>query len=483
MIQPPPSVTLTHDLTQELDRLAHGFTAERRLPGLAAGIVAGGGLAWAAGAGVADIDTGRPVTPRTLFRVASISKTLTATAVMQLRDRGLVHLDDPVVRFVPEIAALPNPFGRIEGVTVRRLLTHTSGLVANPAVGDGMREFPWADENREAPLTSPDRLPILEPPGSAFRYSNAGYGLLGILVERLVGRPLVRYVADEVTGPLGMADTTAEPAADQAARSAIGYDPSPFEDRPVPVPALPALWNPESGGYWSTVEDLARWLSFHLEPYVSPETDAWAAPADRPTAGRILALSTRREMHRQAVLVDGSLGGSWGLGWAGDRRGEQVLVGHTGGLPGYVSRIGFSPADHVGVIVLVNTEWDDMSLPQSLLAAVLPAVRAATAAATRGGAGVPAAAPPVPERWRDLLGAYRSPTSLVHVAFRGGRLVQEELGNPAAHPYRLAPTDDPARFELMDDEGRAWGPVVFVRGTDGRVSYLTTSGFAMVREA
>ncbi len=108
------------------------FVKEHRLPGAAVGVVVGDELVWSAGFGYADVDTARPHDAQTLFRIASITKTFTATAILQLRDDGLLHLDDPAVSYLPELREARSPFGAIETVTIRRMLSHESGLMGDP---------------------------------------------------------------------------------------------------------------------------------------------------------------------------------------------------------------------------------------------------------------------------------------------------------------------------------------------------------------
>ena len=115
------------------------YRRKHRLPGVVAGIASRDGLRWWHATGFADLESGRSADQRTLYRVASITKTVTATAVLQLRDAGRLRLDDPVVRYLPELERLADPHGTIEDVTIRRLLMHTSGLQG---------EVPWQDNER-----------------------------------------------------------------------------------------------------------------------------------------------------------------------------------------------------------------------------------------------------------------------------------------------------------------------------------------------
>ena len=116
----------------ELEAKLNGFVTENRLPGATAAVVHGDELAWIAGTGFADQDAGRPSQPDALYRIASITKTFTGTAVMQLRDAGRLDLDDPAVAYLPELRNAVSPFAAIETVTIRRMLSHESGLATEP---------------------------------------------------------------------------------------------------------------------------------------------------------------------------------------------------------------------------------------------------------------------------------------------------------------------------------------------------------------
>src|SRR5690349_24672206 len=118
---------LTDAVATELEATATGFVREHRLPGLAAGVVHEGGLIWSVHPGFADVASRRAADDSTLYRIASITKTFTETAIMQLRDEGRLHLDDPAVEYLPELRSSGSAYGPIETVTIRRLLSHESG--------------------------------------------------------------------------------------------------------------------------------------------------------------------------------------------------------------------------------------------------------------------------------------------------------------------------------------------------------------------
>ncbi len=251
---------LPADLASRLEGMVAAFVNTHAAPGAAVGVVLGDEPAWHLGYGFTDLDTQVEPDQRTLFRVASITKTFTGTAVVQLRDEGKLRLDDPLVAFVPELKAGRNPFGPIEDVTLRRLLTHQSGLMGEPPTQDlAEHVFPAVEEV----LERADLIEVVIPPDAQDKYSNLTYQLLGEVVERVSGRPYREYVDAEILRPLGMADSTFDPSPGQEPRVAKGYDPRIFLEEP-PVSIGREKLTDADGGLWSTVIDLARWVAFQF---------------------------------------------------------------------------------------------------------------------------------------------------------------------------------------------------------------------------
>jgi CubicO group peptidase (beta-lactamase class C family) len=440
------------------------FRREHRLPGVAAGIATRDGLRWWHGAGFADPATGRRPDERTLYRIASISKTITATTVLQLRDEGRLGLDDPAVRHLPELAAVADPFGSIEALTIRRLLQHTSGLQG---------EAPWQDTDRiwmYRPAELLAALPLARvatPPEVDHKYSNLGFELLGLIVARIAGVPFPQHARATVLDPLGMRDTVWHPDEEQSPRRAVGHDARARDDRPPVARDIASDTATADGGLWSTLEDLGRWVAQQLR----------ADPALERGPGQVLAGRTLAEMHRPTFASKPDLTEAQGLCWYATRKGETILVGHSGALWGFLSNVSFSAAGRVGAIVLLNGVGPASTLARTLVEAVLPAIREADDR-------VPLAAPPepAPDAWRELLGTYRDPefgTDIV-VDWRDGRLVI--VGDPTDgepdHP--LEPTSEPLVFTIRD--GRPGGePLVFGRGADGRIDRCNAAGYPAMR--
>ncbi len=196
------------------DRLMTSFLADHAVPGGALAVTRGGRLVYARGFGYADLDRKTPVQPRSLFRIASISKPLTAVAVLQLVDRGKVRLDDPIMRYVPQRPALADGAeadARLKDVTVRQCLTHTGGWDRDKS-GDpiGMPALVARALGTTPPVPAADVIrftlgrPLDFAPGERYAYSNVGYLLLGRLVETLSGLGYERYVKERVLAPIGV---------------------------------------------------------------------------------------------------------------------------------------------------------------------------------------------------------------------------------------------------------------------------------------
>jgi CubicO group peptidase (beta-lactamase class C family) len=453
-------------LTPRLDALATRFLVEQRLPGLAVGVVRAGALAWTAALGFADRASSRPVTADTLFRIASITKSFTATAILQLRDEGRLRLDDPLVAHLPEARVIANPFGPIEDVTIRRLLTHTSGLQGGDLPGDD----PWRlIYLREAELIAHlDRVVILAAPESAWRYSNIGYVLLGAVVGRVSREPYDQYVQRAILDIAGLTSTAFAPSGDLAARTATGYGPGRHDDDLVPSEPYDPPTIFADGGLWSTVEDLARWLM--VQSRIRDE--------DRRGDGdRVLDGRTLREMQHPGVLANEDWTYAQGLGWASTRIGEAPWVGHTGSLNGFRAIVLFRPKEGLGVIALTNGSVRPNPVPREIATAVLEAHRAAAPA-------LPTAPPAAtPASWRELLGTYQEDEYGfgVRIEMRDGALVLINEEDSSDRPALIG-GDDPLVFTIGDGESIG-ERCLFLRGSSGAIAGLNVAGIPLRRLA
>jgi CubicO group peptidase (beta-lactamase class C family) len=435
----------------ELSRRVRATAAGEGLPGLAVGVVRADGLAGFRGTGVTDLEAGTPPTDRTLSRVASITKTFTTTAIVQLRDHDRLALDDPLERHLPEFAAVRERGGRRADVTIRRLLTHRSGLQTEPDGLDWSRpRFPTPAEL----LAALPRSAVVIPADGPFKYSNLAFALLGEVVTRAAARPYAFYVREAILEPLGMVEAGFDLSETRRALLATGHSPGFHADRPRIAPHPPMDGMAAAGQLYASVRDLARWLAFQLR-------------GDSPRAGARPVLDPRSlaEIHRPVYLEpDWSSGQA--LGWRLTRVGERVHHNHGGGIHGFASSVAFNRPGGVGAIVLANL-WPS-AVPARLALELIDATLDADAASAASGLtgqtsvdpGRPAAGStlaPAPASLAGYLGRYRAEPGIeVLLEFRAGQLLLVPA-DPAGYllhaPARLEPTGAPDTLRVVDGRG------------------------------
>lgn len=298
--------------------------------------------------GLADIETSRPVDGNTIFHWASITKTFTAIAIMQLRDRGLLSLDDPIVKYVPELREVNDTFGTIEDVTIRHLLSHSAGF-RNPT-------WPWGGDKPWHPF-EPTRwaqlvamMPyteILFPPGSRFSYSNPGYIFLGRVIETLSGDDFEVYLEKNVLRPLGMRSSYF----DRTPYHLLRYRSNNYTVRNG-IPVANGLdfdtgITVSNGGLNAPLGDMARYLRFLLN-----------APGLSDDAKNVLRRSSLEEMWRPQVggASQDSPTGSVGLSYFIIQQGETRVIGHTGSQAAFRSFFYIHPETQSGIIAVFNTD-------------------------------------------------------------------------------------------------------------------------------
>jgi CubicO group peptidase (beta-lactamase class C family) len=342
---------------RDLDQALQIFMREDSIVGGAVALVAAGRVTAHAEHGFADRAVGTPLGPDALFHWGSITKTLTAVAILQLRDRGLLALDDPITRWVPELRQVHNPYGSMDGITLRMLLSHSSGF-QNPT-WPYRRYVSWEpfEPTRWEQLVS--MMPyqeILFPPGSRFGYSNPAFIYLARVIEAITGDPYQSYIYKNIWLPLGMT------------RSYFGTTPyrlAPFRphnynltrDSAGAVRMVdngqdfdPGITIP-NGGWNAPLEDLATWMAF-LSGVRANDT--------------ILRRESLAEMWHPIVVMEDSGGTrqSMGLGFFVVERHGVTLIGHTGEQAGFRSFFFFRPDRQTGVVAAVTTVndvWPDQS--------------------------------------------------------------------------------------------------------------------------
>lgn len=454
MPSPASTAAKTYEAT------AARFVKEHRLPGAAVGVVHEGRLVWSKGIGLADVAGRRTATPQGLYRIASITKTFTAALVMQLRDEGKLSLDDAAVSYLPELRKAKIAFGPVEGLTLRRMLSHESGLQSEPPGTD------WSlvrYENEPAVnLSRAKEIATTVPPNAQWKYSNLAYQLLGEVVARVEGTTYAKALRSRLLAPLKMTATTLDPVpARLRARQAVGYEPRFLSDELEPAPKDDAKIFTSEGGLWSCVEDLQAWLSCQFT-------------GKAPGGKRLLAEDTLAEMHKPRYLVDDAWTRAWAIGWYAIRRDEVIWRMHSGGHYGFITNACFDPESKVGAITLLNGFGNATDLNLKLAAAAREAVNEAA----------PRLEPPkpLPEEWRPLLGLYLTPHwgSVTRVEWRDGKLTVLDPDDPTWTPT-LAPTDEADVFRIEPGFRESGELVRFRRDRKGRVVSMLMAVATMER--
>ena len=336
-----------------VDSLMRAFAERAHVPGIAYGIVIDGRLAHLGTAGLRDVASRAPVDTSSVFRIASMTKSFTALAILQLRDAGKLALDDPAEKYVPELAGLRYPTSDAPRLTIRHLLTHSGGFPEDNPWGD--QQLAATDDEMAAMMRA--GIPFSTAPGTAYEYSNYGFAILGRIVARVSGMPYARYLTERVLRPLGMGSTTMEAAAVPAGRLAHGYrwqDGRWLEEKQLPDGAFGPM-----GGMLTSVGDLSRWVAFMLDAW-PPRDGAETGPVRRASVREMQQVwryggaTAGRDAAGNVALSAGGYG--YGLGVRQTCR-WRVSVAHSGGLPGFGSQMRWLPEHGVGIVALGNLTY------------------------------------------------------------------------------------------------------------------------------
>jgi CubicO group peptidase (beta-lactamase class C family) len=407
-----------------------------RLPSVAAAVVRRGDLAWSAAVGTADYDAGADATPGTQYRIGSITKTFTAVAVLQLRDAGLLELDD---RLEQHLDGVENG-----SPTIRRMLAHLSGLQREAGEMFVTGESPTEEEL----VASWRGVELVLGPAQAHHYSNLAFALLGVVVARRGGMPYRAYVDERILGPLGLARTTWEPQAPFAQGYLVDeYANTVWKERHGDLGGTAA-----AGQLWSTVGDLARWAAFLAE-------------GDE----RVLAPATLEEMwFPQVMYFPDEWILAWGLGLQLFNRDGRIFGGHGGAMAGHLAGVYVERKTRVGAAALTNsgTRADMDGLAISLAAKAIELW------------------PEQPEPWRPeaepppevrrLLGRWWSEGNEFVFWWEGGALRARVAAAPAHRPPAVFEQLGPDAFRSVS--GRERGERLRVEG-----ERMIWAGYAFTR--
>ena len=340
-------------LVPAIDAHFQRFQQVAHVPGLVYGIVRDGRVQHIGVMGVQNLDARRPVTPETLFRIASMSKVFTALAIVKLRDDGKLSLDALAETYVPEMKGWRYPTSDSPRIRVRDLLSHTGGFVTDDPWGDRQTPLPEAEFTRMLR----DGVPFPRPPSIAYEYSNFGYALLGRIITNVSGRPYKDYIEQTIMRPLGMTATGYDISASPADRRALGYRWENEAFAREPDLAHGAFGS--MGGVQTNAIDYAKWVTFLLSAW-PPRDGAEAGPARR---------SSVRELSQglnfpQRGPRPGATGAqcvqavTYGMGL---RVAQDCVAGltlaHGGGYPGYGSYVLLLPEHDTGIFAFTNRTY------------------------------------------------------------------------------------------------------------------------------
>ncbi len=405
--------------------------------GLAVGVVRHDSLEFFAGHGFADIASKTPISEDTVFRIASITKTLTAIAVMQLCERGLIELDEPANSYLGSYSLVPaKPSFR--PATVRHLLTHTAGVGEELRFTDAFKPL-FGEIVPEGRLTSlaeyyRGALPLGAEPGTRFVYTDHGFATLGQIVEDVSGEPFPQYVREHIFEPLGMTHSDLVRSDRVRSRLATGYT---LGSRGAKAVAGYEIITVGGGAAYSSPRDMARYLAALMGGGANEH-------------GRVLEPATLATMFEPQYRPDPRVPGI-GLAFSRFDFGGHPVVEHQGVLPGFNSQIFVAPEDGIGVMVFTN------GARQAML--WLPGETSGLLSYLLGlpDEGIRSDVPQHPEIWRELTGWYQVDAQWsdqrlrmmlgagVEVRARGDRLILRLLTPiPAAYRgFELHP-DDPS---------------------------------------
>jgi CubicO group peptidase (beta-lactamase class C family) len=305
----------------------------RRVPGVQAAVLSGSSVVYSAAFGQADVENEVALTTGHLFRIASHSKTFTATATMQLVQAGRLRLDDTAGQWVPTLVEDSSPLAE---VTVRDLLSHAGGVYRDSDDGDFWHLVgPFPDRERlRAILAQADAAVI--PPHERFKYSNIGYGLLGLIIEAVTGIDYNTHLTQAVVQPLGLRNVGPELVSERLADYAVGYSALSYANHRVPIEHVDTRALSSATGFYATASDLVTYFSAH---FLGDD--------------RLLADSSKRIMQHPAWETE-EPGRRYALGLAVQTLGDRTLIGHGGGYPGHITSSLADPTARIAVSVLTN---------------------------------------------------------------------------------------------------------------------------------
>ena len=410
------------NIASKADKYINAYVKQQRFSGSVL-IAKNGKFLLSKGYGMANYEHDIPNTPKTKFRLGSITKQFTAMAIMQLQEKGLLNVNDPITKYIPGYPETG------EKITIHNLLTHTSGI-PNFTMFPDYRETVMLHSPIEKTIARFKDKPLEFTPGEKFNYSNSGYILLGYIVEKVSGKPYETYLKENIFQPLGMSNTGYDDHSPIIKNRASGYSigteeliNAPYIDMSIPHAA---------GALYSTVEDLYLWdRALYIEKLVS-----------------------KTSLNKMFTPFKENYGYGWGITEAFKRK----LISHGGGIEGFVTNIDRFVNDDVCIIVLSNNETSPVGQISKDLAAIifgekyeLPKQRTAIKVE--------------PKIYDDYVGEYElAPNFIITITKENDRIFAQATAQPKLEIY---PESETKYFYTVVD-----AQITFIRNEQGEVTQL-----------
>ena len=365
----PPSFKDTGRLTKisklfpTIEKMYKDYAESNHFPGYAFGVMVDGKLAFSGSGGFANMDKKIPASTNTLFRIASMSKSFTAMAIVKLRDEGKLKLDDPVYVYIPEMKGQKLTTDAPE-ITIKNLLTHSAGFPEDNPWGD--RQLADTDEELIAMIKK--GISFSNSPGLIYEYSNMGFAMLGYIIKKVTGIPYSQYIADNIWKPLGMKEAEWEYSKVPENKLAQGYRwlNNDWKVQPMLHDGIYGAM----GGMITSIESFSKYVALHQSAW-PVRNDAETGPVKRGTI---------REMHQpwRFASINASykypngracpitISYAYGLRWTIDCEGRKT-VGHSGGLPGFGSNWAIAPEFGIGVIFFANSTYGSTAFANTMV--------------------------------------------------------------------------------------------------------------------
>lgn len=341
-----------------IDRLYKEYAEKNHWPGMVYGIVVDGKLVHTGGMGYTDIGARITADSTSDFRIASMTKSLTAMAILKLRDEGKLKLDDPAYLYVPEMKGIHYLTKDATPVTIKNLLTHSAGFPEDNPWGD--RQL--ADTDQELLDFYKKGVSFSNDPGLSYEYSNLGFATLGYIIKKVSGKTYEEYITENIIKPLGMTHTYWEYTKVPKAKLAHGY--RWLDNKWVEQPLLHDGSYGAMGGLITTIEDWAKYMAVHLDAW-PPRDNAETSPVRRssiremqyPWDMNTVGVNTNNPNGKPCAFASAY---GYGLGITKDCN-DRIYVAHTGGLPGFGSNWKIMPEYGIGVVCFVNLTYANAS--------------------------------------------------------------------------------------------------------------------------